>query len=97
MDLAKMIIELRAELQCLNTAIASIEELARVQNVADSNIRPPSETEPVPPEPDPGNAPPVKRRRGRPRKNEAQDRADATKPGDAGSVQSSDSSTASAA
>jgi len=97
MDLAKIIVELRAELQCLDIAIASIEELARVQNVADAQPQPPSETDPSPPEPGPENVPPVKRRRGRPRKNEAKDGVDAPQPIGAGSAPSSDGSTASAA
>ena len=96
MDLAKIIIELRAELQCLDTAIASIEELARVQNIAEAHVRPPSESDPVgsdpvPPEPVPENTPPVKRRRGRPRKSETED------PLDAGSATPDDDPTASAA
>jgi hypothetical protein len=98
MDLAKIIIELRAELQCLDSAIASIEELARVQNIAEAHIHPSSEeTGPVPPDPGPENVPPAKRRRGRPRKNEARDSGDAPKPIGTGSAKPSDGSTASAA
>jgi len=66
MNLAKIIGELRAELQCLNTAITSMEELARVQNAADLEERPVDST---PVEPSTDGTPPVKRRRGRPPKN----------------------------
>jgi len=65
MNLAKIIGELRAELQCLNTAITSMEELARVQSAADSEDRP---VNPPPAEPSADATPPVKRRRGRPPK-----------------------------
>jgi len=66
MDLAKIIGELRAELQCLDVAITSMEELARVQNLPDSEVR-----QILASPPDPGNQEeaPVKRGRGRPRKN----------------------------
>jgi hypothetical protein len=98
MDLAKIIVELRAELQCLDTAIASMEELARVQNIAEAHVHPTSgEAGSVPPEPGPENSPPVKRRRGRPRKNEAQDSANIPKPKGAGSVQPNEGPSASAA
>jgi len=68
MNLAKIIGELRAELQCLNTAITSMEELARVQKAADSGDRP---ADPLPSETPADGAPPVKRGRGRPPKNAA--------------------------
>jgi len=99
MDLAKIIAELRVELQCLNTAIASIEELARVQNIADGEAPPPSprETERGPTEPGPENSPPEKRRRGRPRKSEAQGPADAAQPIVPDSAQATDAAAASAA
>ena len=99
MDLAKIIAELRAELQCLDGAIASIEELARVQNMADGEIRTAASSEPEsgPPEPGPENAPPVKRGRGRPRKNEVRNTGESRQPIDAGATQSRDGSTASAA
>jgi hypothetical protein len=68
MDLAKIISELKVQLQYLDVAIASMEELARVQNVLDSGGR-----QVVVPDPDPTpeTPPPVKRGRGRPRKNPA--------------------------
>ncbi len=66
MDLAKIIAELRAELRCLDGAITSMEELARVQSLPDSGGRHVSPPEPQPPSSDP---PPAKRGRGRPRKN----------------------------
>ena len=52
MDLAKSIAELRVELQCLDTAIASIAELARVQNLNEGGVRPATnpEAESAPPE-----------------------------------------------
>ena len=73
MDLAKILAELRLELQCLDTAIESVEKLARVQNIADVDAIPETavEAQPGPPEPAPEGAVPVKRRRGRPRKEEA--------------------------
>jgi len=64
MDLAKIIADLRFELQTMNTAIASLESLERIQEAADSAPRrgnsasKPSSEEPAP----------VKRPRGRPRK-----------------------------
>jgi hypothetical protein len=70
MDLAKIIAELKMELQCLETAIASVERLARVQNVADVSALTGIPAESKPPESGPGGPVPVKRRRGRPRKNE---------------------------
>ena len=66
MDLAKIIAELRVELQCLDTAIASMEELARVQNVLESSTRPELPSGMPPGEPE---SAPVKRRRGRPPKH----------------------------
>lgn len=70
MDLAKIIGELRVELQCLDTAIASMEELARVQSLSDFANRPAGSSGPDPqPEPSVDEALPVKRRRGRPRKD----------------------------
>jgi len=67
MDLSKIISELRTELKCLQEAIASMEELARVQNV-------PEPGKPVtPPDPQPVMEPggvPIKRGRGRPRKHQ---------------------------
>ena len=77
MDLAKIIADLRVELQCLNTAIASMEELARVQSHLDSGNHPttpnagPSDVSEPPGDP----SPPVKRGRGRPRKVRASDPA----------------------
>jgi hypothetical protein len=70
MDLAKIIAEMRLELQCLETAIASIEELARVQNVlTDELLGAPIQTD--------EEGAPVKRPRGRPRKNPPMDSAPA--------------------
>jgi hypothetical protein len=66
MDLAKIIGELRQELQCLEAAIASMEELARVQNVPILALKP----APQGPEVDPDDPPPGKVRRGRARKSE---------------------------
>jgi hypothetical protein len=66
MDLAKIIGELKLELECLDTAIASMEELARVQSIADTGVRPLAPAETLPESEDP---PPAKRRRGRPSKN----------------------------
>jgi hypothetical protein len=104
MDLAKIIAELKVELQCLDAVIVSIEELARVQNLADEGVRPAtsSDDEPVPP----GLVPPktvpedaarVKRRRGRPRKNAAPAVGEPPEPVVAGPAQSNDDSTVSAA
>jgi hypothetical protein len=96
MDLAKIIVELRTELQCLDTAIASIEELARVQNIAEAHIRPVTEEAgPTPPKPGPDNSPPMKRRRGRPRKSEVQ--GNQPKPISAGSSEPGEEPSASAA
>jgi hypothetical protein len=67
MDLAKIIGELRSELQCFDAAIAAVEELARFQNVAVSAAAHPKIA--ANPEPPSAEAPPVKRGRGRPRKN----------------------------
>jgi hypothetical protein len=97
MDLAKIIAELRVELQCLDTAIASIEELARAQNIAEADFRPAREGERGPTEPDPDDIPPVKRRRGRPRKNAPQDTGITTQPKGPGSEEPKDESTLSAA
>ena len=99
MDLAKSIAELRVELQCLDTAIASIEELARVQNLTFAGVRPAttSEAEPVAPEAVPEDAAPVKRGRGRPRKNPAPAVGETSQPMGDGSAQSNDGSTVSAA
>ena len=72
MDLAKIISGLRLELQCLNTAIASIEELARVQNVVEAESFQsdlPAGGGPVTGQPAVEGAVPVKRGRGRPRKH----------------------------
>ena len=59
-----MIIELKTELRCLDAAIASMEELARVQNIPDPALPrvavPDSETS--------DGALPVKRGPGRPKK-----------------------------
>ena len=72
MDLAKIIGELRLELECVVSAIASIEELARVKNLSQQGAR---QVQPADPEASPKTAEleaggePVKRRRGRPRKN----------------------------
>jgi len=70
MDLAKIIGELRVELQCLDTAIASMEELARVQNVSDLEGRTTISSAPDPEPATPAEQPlQGKRRRGRPRKD----------------------------
>ena len=66
MDLAKIIGNLRVELQYLDAAIASMEQLARAQGYPDSSSRSEAPSDPQPPGED---APPLKRRRGRPRKN----------------------------
>jgi hypothetical protein len=99
MDLAKIIAELRMELQCLDTAITSMEELARAQNVADADIRPvtPPDNEPDPNDAGPQNVPPMKRGRGRPRKNAAQSAGDPPQHTGSDSGQASDSTTATAA
>ncbi len=75
MDLSKIIAELREELQCFDAAITSIEELARVQKMKDAAARmdSPREPERVLTEPEVHDAPPAKRRRGRPRKHAKQD------------------------
>ena len=59
MDLAKIISELRVELQAVEAAIASMETLARTQ------LAPPAAVRRTAP------APVVKKRRGRPRKKKA--------------------------
>jgi hypothetical protein len=70
MNLAKIIADLRLELQCLSTAIASMEELARVQSLSESAVRELAQPNPEPTGDD--EPPPVKRRRGRPPKNASQ-------------------------
>ncbi len=103
MDLAKIIAELRAELQSFDTAIASIEELARLQNLYDADIPADiqSELKAAPPGPDPEDPAPVKRRRGRPRKIEPRESGETPPPKEPGAADSgansSDDSTASAA
>jgi hypothetical protein len=71
MDLAKIIDELRTELDCLNAAIASMEQLARVQNTPNDGA-----ALPIPESGQPAEEaqvpPPAKRRRGRPRKQDSQ-------------------------
>ena len=88
MDLAKIIGELRLELQCLDAAIASVEELARVQKLSGSAAG--NET-PVVDESAVGDAPPqpLKRPRGRPRKVSPQAADSAT--GDAPGGENGDS------
>src|SRR5215469_15689623 len=86
MDLSKIITELRMELECLNTAIASMEELARVQNLVDAGDQPtpPSGPGRIAGEPGqsetPQDAAPVKRPRGRPRKHPVASTEEAPKP-----------------
>ena len=63
MDLAKIIADLRTELACLNSAIVSMEQLARVQSKPDSGTAPS-----IPESGQSETGAPVKRRRGRPRK-----------------------------
>jgi hypothetical protein len=97
MDLAKIIAEMKVELQCLDTAIASIEELARVQNVPlPGEIRgAPAETgAPVPASEETA---PVKRSRGRPRKTQPGGEGTAVQPTDSEPTQADDGSTFSAA
>jgi len=65
MDLAKIIADLRTELACLNSAIASMEQLARVHGAPDSGKAPS-----IPESGQPETGVPVKRRRGRPRKTD---------------------------
>lgn len=67
MDLGKIIAQLRTELQCLDTVIASIEELARVQSLAEAGV---GEAVPSGVEPE-KDLPPEKPRRGRLRKSDA--------------------------
>jgi hypothetical protein len=62
MDLAKIIDELRLELQCVDSAIASMEELIRLQALHAPEA-------PATSLPEPAADPAVKRGRGRPRKN----------------------------
>jgi hypothetical protein len=94
MDLAKIIAEMRVELQCLDTAIASIEELARVQNIPVPDAvhaepsEEPGESPASPSESD--DPPPVKRPRGRPRKDQPSDASQAPQPMGAESVRSDD-------
>jgi hypothetical protein len=63
MDLAKIIADLRTELACLNSAIASMEQLARFQSTPDGG-----KALSIPESGQPETGAPVKRRRGRPRK-----------------------------
>ena len=63
MDLAKIIADLRTELACLNSAIASMEQLARFQSTPDGG-----KALSIPESGQPETGVPVKRRRGRPRK-----------------------------
>jgi hypothetical protein len=65
MDLAKIIGDLKLELKCLDVAIASMEELARIQNIS---VPSPVQTTPSTPLPAMQEPPPLKRGRGRPRK-----------------------------
>lgn len=70
MDLAKIISDLRMELNCLNAAIVAVEELARVQKQLEpAAARQASSAGEGPLQPD---GPPVKRGRGRPRKRPAE-------------------------
>jgi len=64
MDLANIIGELKLELQCIDAAIVSMEQLAHVQNIAIPDARKEAPTDPEPAQ----SEPPVKRGRGRPRK-----------------------------
>ena len=66
MDLAKIIADLRTELACLNSAIASMEQLARFQSTPDGG-----KALSIPESGQPETGAPVKRRRGRPRKADA--------------------------
>jgi hypothetical protein len=65
MDLSKIIGELRLELQALNAAIVSMEELARVQSLPEPVAGEATQPDPNPPGPE---SPMAKRRRGRPPK-----------------------------
>jgi hypothetical protein len=94
MDLVKIIGDLKAELQCLDAAIASMEELVRVQGLTDSAVPRAIEiaATPVPPAPGPG-----KRGRGRPRKNPLPPVEESPSPIEPGSQPASDDSAVSAA
>ena len=97
MDLAKIIAEMKVELQCLDTAISSIEELARLQNAL-----PPDGAPPTPPGGGPAGqateaAAPARRPRGRPRKNPPTPGESSTSGDGDSSPEASDDGTASAA
>jgi hypothetical protein len=96
MNLAKIIGELRLELQCLNTAIASMEELARVQSLSESTGREFAQPDATPP-PSGDEPPPAKRRRGRPPKNVSQASEESPQPVAPASAPAGDEPTASAA
>lgn len=67
MDLAKIVSDLRLELNCLNAAIAAMEQLSRVQKAANFT---PEEGSSQSEQPQmQSDLPPAKRGRGRPRKN----------------------------
>lgn len=63
MDLAKIIAQLRTELACIDSAIASIEQLGRVKNTPPGGM-----ALPIPEGGQTETGAPVKRGRGRPRK-----------------------------
>jgi hypothetical protein len=92
MDLGKIIAQLKTELQCLDAVIASMEALARVQDLAGSA---PGDVLPSEPPPDEEPLPP-KKRRGRPRKEDTPNAApvanadDAPSPMTEGSEQADD-------
>ena len=67
MDLGKIIAQLRSELQCLDTVIASMEELARVQKLTDGENTEEAALDAAPDTPEP-----PKQRRGRPRRGDTQ-------------------------
>jgi hypothetical protein len=95
MDLAKIIGELRLELECVVSAIASMEELARVKSLSKPGARQaqlpdPSATLRITDAEAGGE--PLKRRRGRPRKNPVQPLTDGLEP----SPSADDSSTSTA-
>lgn len=93
MDLAKIIAELRVELQYFDTAIASIEELARIQTLRESGVPAgtPGAPEAATPGPELQDPAPVKRRRGRPRKDAPREAGEVPQPMRAGSESSGDS------